>query len=43
MKVDVIWSLADIAIALMLVTNLIGVMKLSEKVIASSRQFKLSN
>ncbi|MGL5626718.1 MAG: alanine/glycine:cation symporter family protein [Candidatus Rhabdochlamydia sp.] len=43
MKVDMIWSLADISIALMLVTNLIGVMKLSKKVIGSSRQFELSN
>ncbi|MDR2539855.1 MAG: amino acid carrier protein [Chlamydiales bacterium] len=43
MKVDLIWSLADIAISLMLVTNLIGVMKLSKRVILSSYQFKLSN
>jgi AGCS family alanine or glycine:cation symporter len=43
MKVDMIWSLADIAIALMLVTNLIGVMKLSKRVIASSHQFELFN
>lgn len=43
MKVDIIWSLADVAIALMLMTNLIGVMKLSKKVIISSRQFELSN
>lgn len=43
MQVDMIWSLADISITLMLVTNLIGVMKLSKKVIVSSRQFGLSN
>lgn len=43
MKVGLIWNLADIGISLMLVINLIGVMKLSRKVIISSRQFELSN
>jgi AGCS family alanine or glycine:cation symporter len=41
-KVGLIWGLADIAISLMLVTNLIGVMKLSKQVIVSSHQFGLS-
>jgi len=40
--VDVIWSLADIAITFMLTINLIGVMKLSKLVIDKSRQFELS-
>jgi AGCS family alanine or glycine:cation symporter len=39
--VDVIWSLADIAITFMLTLNLIGIMKLSKQVIDSSRQFEL--
>lgn len=43
MRVDMIWSLADIAITLMLVANLIGVIRLSGHVIASSREFKLAS
>lgn len=38
MQVRVVWSLADIGVTLMLVTNLIGIYKLSERVIATSRQ-----
>jgi AGCS family alanine or glycine:cation symporter len=38
MHVGMVWSLADIGITLMLVTNLIGIYKLSERVIATSRQ-----
>jgi len=37
--VGMIWTLADIAITLMLVINLIGVAKLSSRVINSSREF----
>lgn len=36
MNVGIIWNLADIAISLMLITNLIGVMKLSKRVINAS-------
>lgn len=39
--VSMIWTLADIAVTLMLVTNLIGVAGLSSKVIKSTRQFHL--
>lgn len=41
-QVGMIWTLADIAITLMLVTNLIGVAQLSSKVVSSSREFRLS-
>ncbi len=37
--VDLIWRLADIAISLMLMTNLIGVIGLSEEVIGASRKY----
>jgi AGCS family alanine or glycine:cation symporter len=37
--VDLIWRLADIAISLMLMTNLIGVMGLSKEVIGASRKY----
>ncbi len=40
MHVDMIWTLADIAITFMLFINLIGVMGLSRHVIDSSREFK---
>lgn len=40
MRVDMIWTLADIAITFMLFINLIGVMGLSRHVIDSSREFK---
>jgi alanine or glycine:cation symporter, AGCS family len=39
LHVDIIWILADIAIALMLIVNLIGVAKLSEHVVEDSRLF----
>lgn len=39
-QVEMIWSLADIAITLMLAVNLIAVAKLSHHVIHSSRQFR---
>lgn len=39
-NVSMIWTLADIAITFMLVTNLIGVAGLSSQVIHSSREFK---
>lgn len=42
LKVDMIWILADIAITLMLITNLIGILRLSGLVISSSRQFQNS-
>ncbi len=42
MRVDVIWTLADIAITLMLFINIIGVTGLSRQVIDSSREFKAS-
>jgi AGCS family alanine or glycine:cation symporter len=42
LRVDIIWTLADIAITLMLFINLIGVMGLSRHVINSSREFKLT-
>ncbi len=42
LQVDMIWTLADIAITFMLFFNLIGVMGLSRHVIDSSREFKLS-
>jgi len=38
--VTMIWTLADIAITLMLAANLIGVAKLSSKVIVSSRDYQ---
>lgn len=40
--VEMIWTLADIAISLMLAANLIGVARLSTLVIDSSRKFKLA-
>ena len=40
MRVDMIWTLADIAITFMLFINLIGIMGLSRHVIDSSREFK---
>lgn len=42
LRVDMIWTLADIAITMMLFINLIGVMGLSRHVINSSREFKLT-
>jgi len=42
LHVDLIWVLADIAITLMLFTNLVGVMGLSNYVIESSKNFKVS-
>ncbi len=42
LRVDMIWTLADIAITFMLFINLIGVMGLSRHVIDSSREFRLS-
>jgi AGCS family alanine or glycine:cation symporter len=39
LRVEVLWSLADLAITLMLITNLIGIAKLSGLVIRSSREF----
>lgn len=42
LHVDLIWVLADIAITLMLFTNLIGVMGLSKHVIKSSKDFQLN-
>lgn len=38
-QVDMIWILADLAIAGMLITNLVGIMGLSSKVIGASRDF----
>jgi alanine or glycine:cation symporter, AGCS family len=37
--VDMVWTLADISISLMLVTNLIGIAGLSKHVIGESREF----
>jgi AGCS family alanine or glycine:cation symporter len=42
LRVDMIWTLADIAITFMLFINLIGVIGLSRHVIDSSREFTLS-
>lgn len=39
MHVDLIWALADTAIACMLVINLIGVLGLSHEVVAETRKF----
>ena len=41
--VSMIWTLADIAITLMVVTNLIGITALSDHVIEASRKFKLDS
>ena len=41
--VDLIWRLADIAISLMLMTNLIGIIGLSKEVIGESQEFFLKN
>lgn len=38
-KVDLVWLLADISISLMLATNMFGIARLSNEVIADSRQF----
>jgi len=43
LHVGMIWTLADIAITFMLVTNIIGVMVLSRQVITSSKAFALEN
>lgn len=40
MQVTMIWSLADIAITCMLTANLIGIMKLSDQVITSTRKYQ---
>ncbi len=40
--VEMIWSLADIAITLMLIINLIGIAKLSNRVVDSTREFVLA-
>lgn len=40
-QVDLIWTLADLAISLMLFINLIGVAGLSKRVITSTREFKM--
>lgn len=40
LQVGIIWSLADLAITLMLITNLVGIAKLSGLVISSSREFQ---
>jgi AGCS family alanine or glycine:cation symporter len=37
--VDVVWALADVAISLMLMTNMIGIIGLSQSVINDSRSF----
>lgn len=42
MHVEMIWSMADIAIALMLVINLIGITKLSSRAVDSTHEFLLS-
>ncbi len=39
LRVDMIWVLADLSIALMLITNLVGVAGLSKEVIAGSLRF----
>ncbi len=41
MQVDVVWAMADIAISLMLMTNMIGIIGLSRSVIEDSRSFAL--
>lgn len=41
LNVELIWVLADIAISLMLMINLIGIVGLSQSVIDSSRQFAM--
>lgn len=38
-QVDLVWALADVAISLMLMTNMIGIIGLSTEVIHESRQF----
>lgn len=43
LQVDLIWRLADIAISLMLMTNLIGVLGLCKEVIGESRKFFLKD
>jgi AGCS family alanine or glycine:cation symporter len=43
MHVEMIWSLADIAITLMLVINLIGIAKLSHRAVDSTREFVLAS
>lgn len=42
MHVEMIWSLADIAISLMLIINLVGIAKLSSRVVDSTRTFVLA-
>jgi AGCS family alanine or glycine:cation symporter len=39
LKVDMIWSLADIAVSLMLTINLIGIVGLSSRAIQSTRAY----
>jgi alanine or glycine:cation symporter, AGCS family len=41
-QVDRIWALADISITLMLMTNLLGIYRLSKQVIASTREYRIS-
>jgi len=43
LHVDLIWALADTAIGLMLVINLVGVIGLSREVISETREFKKSD
>jgi len=43
MHVDMIWSMADIAITFMLIINLIGIAKLSNHVVDSTREFILAS
>ncbi|NNM44145.1 MAG: sodium:alanine symporter family protein [Chlamydiae bacterium] len=43
LNVGIIWSLADIAITLMVVTNLIGVIGLANRVIDSNREYKAAD
>jgi len=43
MHVEMIWSLADVAITFMLIINLIGITKLSHRVVDSTREFVLAS
>lgn len=40
LHVDIVWTLADISLSLMVVINLVGIAKLSREVIGDSRTFK---
>ncbi len=43
MQVNIIWSLSDAAIILMLMANLVGIMRLSTQVFSSTEEFRLAS